>query len=317
MNTAEYVDNLIATLKQQGIPLTDVAWQAALACVGWPYVFGDRGQLCTPGNRRVAYNRTSAGKNKDNIKAKCKNFDGSGSCSGCKWYPGEKRVRDFDCRGFTYWILLQVFNWKLMGAGATSQWNNKDNWIAKGRIADGIPKDTLVCLFYSKDGKEKTWEHTGLCLNGETVECGAGVTHSSTINKKWTHWAIPKCVQVGDIVLIDAGKDEAGVATLKSGSKGTAVRELQTLLNDNGYSCGNVDGIFGKKTEAAVKAFQVVKGLPVTGIADATLISMLKDNVPVIEVPKDKIDVGSIMATINVIRQELNSLEAMVNGISA
>ena len=46
-----------------------------------------------------------AGKDKDNIKDKCKNFDGNGSCSGCKWYPDSSRTRFFDCRGFTYWVL--------------------------------------------------------------------------------------------------------------------------------------------------------------------------------------------------------------------
>ena len=43
---------------------------------------------------------------------------------------------------------------------------------------------------------------------------------------------------------------------LKRGSRGTAVESLQMYLNSHGYCCGNKDGIFGKKTEEAVKAFQ-------------------------------------------------------------
>ena len=166
VNTAAYVNDQITKLKTSGISLSDAAWQTALLCVGWPYVFGDRGQYCTPANRRAAYNRTAEGKSKDNIKAKCKNFNGTGSCSGCKFYP-EGRTREFDCRGFTYWILLQIFGWKLMGAGATSQWNTSSNWKTQGKIADGFPADTLVCLFYSKDNKEKTWEHTGFGFNNK------------------------------------------------------------------------------------------------------------------------------------------------------
>lgn len=276
MNTAQYVTDLINNLKKQGVPLSTVAWQAALACVGWPYIFGDRGEYCTPANRRVAYNRTKEGKNRDNIKAKCQGFD-SGSCSGCKWYPTGQRVRAFDCRGFTYWVILQTYGFKIMGAGATSQWNNAANWSAKGKIADGFPKDTLVCLFYSKDNKEKTWEHTGLGYNNETVECSAGVQHFTQRNKKWTHWAIPKCVATGEqLVLVDVGKGEDTMAVLKNGSRGNAVKELQQMLNAAGFDCGKADGIFGAKTEFAVAAFQAAAGLTVDGKAGDQTITALK-----------------------------------------
>lgn len=44
--------------------------------------------------------------------------------------------------------------------------------------------------------------------------------------------------------------------SLKKGSKGDEVRRLQNLLNLFGYNCGDADGSFGAKTEAAVKEFQ-------------------------------------------------------------
>jgi len=185
MNSAEYVSDLITKLKEKGNPNQDTAWKAALACVGWPYVFGDRGSYCTPANRRARYSADHP-----TIKTKCKNFEGTGSCSGCKWYPKSKRVREFDCRGFTYWILKQVYEWTLVGAGATSQWNTAANWSAKGEIGT-MPKDTLCCLFVKKGSK---MEHTGFGLNGETVECSSGVQHFTSRNKKWTHWAVPVCV---------------------------------------------------------------------------------------------------------------------------
>lgn len=50
------------------------------------------------------------------------------------------------------------------------------------------------------------------------------------------------------------------------GSRGDAVRKLQELLNAKGYTCGNVDGIFGSKTKAAVLAFQKANGLAADGI---------------------------------------------------
>ena len=178
MNNADQVAELIEKLKKDGGPLQAAAWKAALACVGWPYVFGARGQLCTPANRRARYSSAHP-----TIKTACKNYDGTGTCTGCKWYPNKKRVRFFDCRGFTYWILLQVYGWTLSGAGATSQWNTESNWKAKGEI-DTMPKDTLCCLFVRKG---KTMEHTGFGLNNETIECSAGVQHFTSRNKKWTH----------------------------------------------------------------------------------------------------------------------------------
>lgn len=273
MNTAEYVGNQIEIMKNGGVPLSEAAWNAALLCVGWPYVFGDRGCYCTPANRRTAYNRTAEGKNKDNIKARCKNFDGSGACSGCKWLPEGKKVREFDCRGFTYWILLQAFGWKLMGAGCTSQWNNEANWKAKGEIADGIPQNVIVCVFYYKKDKygkrTKTLEHTGLYYNGETVECSNGVQHSTTLNKKWEVWGIPACV---DGVVPPPSPTPTPTPetrpTLRRGSKGEYVIECQTDLVTLGYDVGSsgIDGVYGKATMAAVTAFQKDHGLTADGI---------------------------------------------------
>ena len=55
--------------------------------------------------------------------------------------------------------------------------------------------------------------------------------------------------------------------TLDRGDRGAAVSVLQGRLQDLGYSPGPVDGIFGPRTEAAVKAFQRDRGIAVDGIA--------------------------------------------------
>lgn len=52
---------------------------------------------------------------------------------------------------------------------------------------------------------------------------------------------------------------------LSRGSKGSEVKTLQELLNQNGYSL-DVDGSFGSKTQAAVKDYQKKNGLAVDGI---------------------------------------------------
>ncbi|HAX77132.1 MAG TPA: peptidoglycan-binding protein [Cyanobacteria bacterium UBA11372] len=68
--------------------------------------------------------------------------------------------------------------------------------------------------------------------------------------------------------------------TLKLGSKGEAVKYLQEILIYYGYKL-KVDGIFGAKTEVAVKQFQKSRKLKVDGIVGpATWSALLADYNP-------------------------------------
>lgn len=53
----------------------------------------------------------------------------------------------------------------------------------------------------------------------------------------------------------------------KRGSRGTEVTNIQTRLKRWGYYSGSIDGIYGRKTEEAVRYFQRKNGLTVDGIA--------------------------------------------------
>ena len=63
--------------------------------------------------------------------------------------------------------------------------------------------------------------------------------------------------------------------TLKTGSRGSDVKKMQTALKEKGYYTQKVDGIFGKGTLSAVKAFQKENGLKVDGIAGPQTLSKL------------------------------------------
>ena len=63
--------------------------------------------------------------------------------------------------------------------------------------------------------------------------------------------------------------------TLKTGSRGTEVKKLQTALKEKGYYSMKVDGVFGKGTLSAVKAFQKDNGLKTDGIAGPQTLSKL------------------------------------------
>ena len=56
-------------------------------------------------------------------------------------------------------------------------------------------------------------------------------------------------------------------ALSKYGSSGSEVTQIQTKLKRWGYYNGNIDGIYGSKTVAAVRLFQSKNGLTVDGIA--------------------------------------------------
>ena len=72
-----------------------------------------------------------------------------------------------------------------------------------------------------------------------------------------------------------AAGDAVYVAIYKQGSKGQTVRTIQQKLKNWGYYTGNVDGIYGAKTKAAVQYFQRKNGLTADGIAgNKTLAAM-------------------------------------------
>ena len=64
--------------------------------------------------------------------------------------------------------------------------------------------------------------------------------------------------------------------TLKEGSTGAEVRSLQSRLIELGYLTGKADGVFGRKTTAAVKAFQKANKLTADGVAGAKTLSQLE-----------------------------------------
>ena len=236
--------------------------EAAKSQLGNPYVFGMWGRECTPSVRRqyAGYNPS----HKRAIFKACPVLSGKQpSCDGCKW----QGKLAFDCRGFIYWCIFQGYGMKLKGGGCTSQWGYKINWARQGEIAD-MP-DLVCCVFQRRNGR---MQHTGLHIGGgKVIHCSNGVQWGDISEKGWTHYAIPAGLYTAEEVKM-AGKPETDKAentppTLLRGSRGDDVKKLQETLNALGYDCGVADGIFGAKTEAAVRNFQRDHNLAVDGVA--------------------------------------------------
>ncbi len=248
----------------------------AISKLGCAYIYGGYGEkLCRPAFRRE---RASAyPTQKTNIYNNCPVLsDKQSACDGCK-YDGKQA---YDCAQLTRYA-CKAAGQELV-SGANSQWR-KVAWDKKGTI-DTLPDVPGVILYHVNSSGTMT--HTGVYIgDGYAVEARAakyGVVKTVVKDRTWTHWAALPGVLTGEEITLAPSEPEtkpettapaessaSGVIdmnTLRNGSKGTQVKVLQFLLNEFGYDCGEADGIFGKKTTAAVKEYQKAKGLTVDGI---------------------------------------------------
>lgn len=110
----------------------------------------------------------------------------------------------------------------------------------------------------------------------------------------------PNNLQIGQVICVPTSTPPtpppSNCPTLRFGSQGASVRELQTLLVAHGFNPGPIDGIFGSRTQSAVIAFQRSKGLVQDGIVGVQTWTALGVNCgtpPVFTCPP-----GSIIYTI-------------------
>ena len=76
-------------------------------------------------------------------------------------------------------------------------------------------------------------------------------------------------------IFIIALAQRASAEIYKKGSGGAVVSEIQTRLKNWGYYNGAVDGVYGSRTEKAVRWFQEKNGLNVDGqVGDQTLAAL-------------------------------------------
>ena len=87
--------------------------------------------------------------------------------------------------------------------------------------------------------------------------------------------------QPGTTVKPSGGGQEATYTTLKTGSTGTAVKNLVTELKNQGYYSGSITNKYTTAVAAAVKAFQKANGLSADGVAGAATQHKLFGTVPV------------------------------------
>lgn len=172
-------------------------------------------------------------------------------------------VQQFDCRGFTWWLLHHE-GIEISKVGATTQYNTASDWVERGLTKDMPNLVTPVFMYRASDGK---MAHTGMHIgDGIIIHCtsNGGVKYGDLSNTSWTNYAIPKGLYTPEE--IERARRREIVRTLKIGCSGDDVKRLQETLNKLGFKCGTPDGIFGSKTKTAVMAFQSAYGLKADGI---------------------------------------------------
>ena len=76
----------------------------------------------------------------------------------------------------------------------------------------------------------------------------------------------------------------AQMAPLEKGSDANdaaVLQRMQRMLKDYGYYSGEPDGVFSEATRQAVEGFQMVNGLPITGVADGAMLMRLMADSPI------------------------------------
>lgn len=207
----------------------------------WGYIWGKYGQRWTEADQR---NTT----------------DEMARMYGAQWIGH----RVADCSGLGYWAFRELGGY--IYHGSNTIWNEyvTDRCdLVNGRRTDGkemLPGDP-VFRKKTENGKINR-HHIGYYVGGDDVIEARGTQYGVVMTKltRWHETAHWLNVNYGNGVYYQK------MLTLKNGSRGDQVEELQALLNAKYGSTLEIDGIFGEKTEQAVKAFQKANGLTVDGV---------------------------------------------------
>jgi cell wall-associated NlpC family hydrolase len=163
----------------------------------------------------------------------------------------------FDCSELAQWAAARCGVRFADGAQ-----NQRDACRHAGTLVDvETGRSTRGALLFRIDESPGN-DHVAISLgNGKTIEARGrayGVNVFSATGRRWTH--------AGFVPGLGRDGPNPPGRLLRQGSRGEDVRWVQRRLQVHGIDPGPADGVFGPRTDAAVRAFQRAKGLQVDGI---------------------------------------------------
>ena len=174
--------------------------EKALSLVGQGYIYGAKGQTCSPAFRQQQAEQYP--EQADNIMK-----------TGAKW----DGVPVWDCAQLTRAVAKAAG--VTLVSGATSQWEKTD-WADTGEIST-IPESKTVFVYRRNKNNPNVMQHTGVALgDGTCVHARGtayGVVRQSMNEHAWTHWALPKWGET-------EGADEAMYQAYVAAATGSTVR---------------------------------------------------------------------------------------------
>lgn len=137
-----------------------------------------------------------------------------------------------------------------------SKKSNARSWLSIGKDVRDTPEPGDIVVFWREN--LNSWKgHVGIFLgfssDQKMVFCLGGNQGNSVSIAAYSTKNV-----LGFRRLTKSTLAQVPDKILKKGDRGNEVRALQEALNTAGFSCGIVDGDFGGKTEAAVKALQAL-----------------------------------------------------------
>ena len=131
---------------------------------------------------------------------------------------------------------------------------NAKSWLEIGKKVHN-PRTGDIVVFHR--GHKSDWRgHVAIYLghdqSGSKVSALGGNQSNSVSIGVYNDSKVAGYVRISEEVYY-----ELPLPSLKKGSKGQEVKNLQLILKDNGFDCGAIDGDYGDKTASAVMSLQL------------------------------------------------------------
>lgn len=189
-------------------------------------------------------------------------------------------IEYFDCSGLGVYPLLNIL--KLISYDTTA--NGLMGFCERIKRSE-LKRGDWVFRIYNSGNKKGQAHHIGYVVDDDLTVIEAKGRDDGIVKRPlsasgayyWNAYGRPRFFKE-EIERSDIPSTWQVSRVLKLSSpmqQGDDVRDLQTALTNLGFPCGKLDGIFGQKTDAAVRAYQASRDLVVDGKAGRNTITAL------------------------------------------